>query len=341
MIFIILVLIIATPFLVGLLISGPRYLGPITDHFDGKRFFNHDGIKAKGGSDVLKWMFTRQRGEWINQREDKPVPHPLAYYNDGFRITFINHSTFLIQVDGVNILTDPVWSNRVSPFTLLGPKRKRNPAIAFEDLPKIHYVLLTHNHYDHLDIATLRVIQGAHHPKIITTLGIKKLLDSKGVAGSSELDWWEHLNINNLTVQCIPAQHFSGRGLLDRDASLWCGFTLGTRFGKLYFAGDTGYNEKLFTMIHQKIGEVKIAILPIGAYKPSWFMSPIHTSPHEAVKIHQHIRPQISIATHFGTFQLADDGLDDPANDLAAALSQAGVASETFVVPIEGQPINL
>lgn len=328
--------------LVGISLSGPRYRGPVTDHFDGKRFRNPGNAKAKGGLEVLKWMLTRKAGAWRTGFTESYGQRPLGHFRDGIRITFVNHSTFLIQVDGVNILTDPVWSERASPFSWLGPKRVKSPGIRFEDLPAIHVVLITHNHYDHLDVRTMRTIFGAHHPRIVTPLGIKTFLTACYVGGATEIDWWEEIELQNrLKVQAVPAQHFSGRGFLDRDATLWCGYVLKTTAGNIYFAGDTGYNYGTFKEIAARCGPMRVSMLPIGAYKPAWFMSPIHVSPEEAITIHQDVGSERSIGMHFGTFPLADDGCDDPVNDLGYAIEKSELKPDEFIVLKEGEAMVL
>jgi L-ascorbate metabolism protein UlaG (beta-lactamase superfamily) len=337
--FIIVILFIPVLFaIIGISISAPRYHGPVTDHFDGKQFLNPGGVKAKGLKEVLKWMLHREKGLWKTATNSGYGKRPLDHYKDGIRITFVNHSTFLIQVDGLNILTDPVWNKRVSPFSWTGPRRMREPGIRFEDLPRIHLVLISHNHYDHLDLFTMRLIFGAHHPQIITPLGVKRFLDLERISGATDLDWWQDINVSNTTkVQCVPAQHFSGRGMRDRDATLWCGYVISGGSGKTYFAGDTGYNEHTFKEIGKRCGPFKVSILPIGAYKPKWFMSSIHTSPEDAVKIHRDIKSPFSIPSHFGTFPLADDGLDDPVNDLAKAITLMNLSADEFAVLKEGE----
>ena len=322
----------------GAALSGPRYRGPVSDHFDGSRFLNPGKIKAKGGLDVFKWMITRKQGPWTLNKNDVFGKHPLGHFKDGIRITFVNHSTFLIQVDGVNILTDPVWSTRVSPFKWTGPRRMKSPGVRFEDLPRIHLVLLTHNHYDHLDLQTMRMVWGAHHPEIIVPLGLKQFLEDKHIRAMCEMDWWQTTELQNrLTITCVPAQHFSGRGLLDRDATLWCGYVVSTSAGNIYFAGDTGYNEETFKEIGARCGPFKTSMIPIGAYEPRWFMSSIHVSPEEAIKIHRDVRSQTSIGMHFGTFPLADDGADDPVTDLKQAMQKHRIGEDEFVVLKEGE----
>jgi L-ascorbate metabolism protein UlaG (beta-lactamase superfamily) len=335
---IVILLLLSMPFVIGMMISAPKYRGPVSDHFDGKKFFTPGGAKPHGLKEVLKWMLNRNKKEW-KELPAAPGKRPLDFFKDGIRITFVNHTTFLIQVDGVNILTDPVWSKRASPFRWSGPKRMRPPGLRMEDLPRIDYVLLSHNHYDHLDMQTLSVIAGAHHPEIITPLGVKAFLDKEQIAKGKDIDWWDKLELKNgVEVTSVPAQHFSGRGTLDRDATLWCGFVLSTSRGKIYFAGDTGYHETLFKEIGEKMGGIRLSILPIGAYKPAWFMSPVHTSPEEAVKIHLDIKSQLSIGSHFGTFALADEGFEDPVNDLRIAKNKLQIPDTAFITLEEGQP---
>lgn len=324
------------PFIVGILLSAPTYKGPVSDHFNGKQFLNPKGIKAKGLPDVFKWMRERQRGKWENKRHLKPGPKPLPRYDNGVRITFVNHSTFLIQVDGINILTDPVWSERVSPFAFAGPRRMRPPGIAFSDLPKIDLVLLSHNHYDHLDITTLRRIHDKYNPQFIVPLGVSPYLEKKKITLVREMDWWQKIPFGTgFSIESVPAQHFSGRGTMDRDCTLWCGYCIHGTHGNIYFAGDTGYNPDTFKEIGLRTRPT-LSIIPIGAFKPEWFMSPIHCSPDEAVRIHIDLSSPQSIASHFGTFPLADDSCDDPVDGLVAALKREGLSQKQFVVLEEG-----
>jgi L-ascorbate metabolism protein UlaG (beta-lactamase superfamily) len=309
----------------------------ISDHFNGKTFYNSATIQPKGFSSILKWLWTRQPGEWKNSIEAQIATKPAPKVQQGIRITFVNHATFLLQVDGLNILTDPIWSDRASPFSWIGPKRHRMPGIAFEDLPKIDVILVSHNHYDHLDLPTLMKLYVAHAPKIVVPLGVKKFLESKGISNVVELDWWDNSNLNDIiSIQAVPAQHFSGRGMFDRNATLWCGYVIKTQSGNLYFAGDTGYNSEMFQEIGRRTGSIRVALLPIGAYKPQWFMSPVHISPEEAVKIHMILDIETSIGMHFGTFRLADDGQEDPVRDLERAVNKFRLDENEFLILKEG-----
>jgi len=321
----------------GYFISAPRYRGAVRSHFNGRTFINPGGVKAKGFRDVLKWARNRERGPW-KIGSAIATEKPVERIEKGLRVTFVNHSTFLIQVNGLNILTDPVWSNRTSPFSWIGPTRMRPPGIRFEDLPPIDVVLLSHNHYDHLDIVTMKKIFNVFSPKIITPLGVKEFLDKENVLGSRDMDWWEEVPLTQSTkVQAVPAQHFSGRGMFDRDATLWCGYILRWEGGSLYFVGDTGYNAVTFKEIGERCAPIQVALIPIGAYKPQWFMSVIHCSPEEAVQIHRDIKAKTSIATHFGTFPLADDGMLDPTDDLEKAKAAQGIPPGDFIALKEGE----
>jgi len=329
-------LLLCVPFVIGALLSAPTYDGPVSDHFNGKTFINPKGIKAKGLPDVLKWMRERKQGKWIEKKDLKPGARPLPRYDNGVRITFVNHSTFLIQVDGINILTDPVWSRRVSPFTFAGPKRMRPPGLNFDDLPRIDLVLLSHNHYDHLDIVTLKRIHDKYNPQYIVPLGVSAYLRSKKIDLVRELDWWQSASFGAaFTIESVPAQHFSGRGTFDRDRTLWCGYAIHGNHGNIYFAGDTGYNSDTFKEIGRRT-KPTLAIIPIGAFKPEWFMSPIHCSPDEAVQIFEDLGSPQSIASHLGTFPLADDGAEDPIEGLKSALKVKDVPENRFIVLTEG-----
>jgi L-ascorbate metabolism protein UlaG (beta-lactamase superfamily) len=321
----------------GYSISAPKYRGPVSDHFDGKRFINPRNIRAKGFRDVLKWMTLRKQGEWNEIKDNLQQSKPVERIDHGIRITFVNHSTFLIQVDGVNVLTDPVFSQRTSPVQWAGPKRMRPPGIKLEDLPRIDVLLLSHNHWDHLDIDRVRKIYDRQHPKIITPLGVKAFLDQEHITGAEDIDWWQSVAINSaMNIQSVPAQHFSGRGTFDRDATLWCGYVIHRSGGNIYFVGDTGYNDQTFKEIGERCGPLRVALVPIGAYEPKWFMSPIHCSPEQAVKIHQEVKARNSIATHFGTFPLADDSQTEPIIELENALQKAGIEKGVFQVLKEG-----
>lgn len=304
-----------------MVVAAPRYRGPESDHFDGRRFHNPDPQRQLEGS-FLKWQLTRERGVWREWVDAPPGPKPPGRVDGGrVRVTFVNHATMLVQLDGVNLLTDPIWSLRCSPLPFAGPKRHRPPGIRFRDLPPIDAVLVSHNHYDHLDIPTLRALNA---PRILTPLGNGKLMARHGVERANELDWWEESRVGErVKVTLVPAQHFCARALSDRDAALWGGFMISGPSGNVYFAGDTGWGGH-FAQIAKRFPNVRVALLPIGAYLPRWFMKPAHVDPAEAVEAAKVLRAQTSIPMHYGTFALGDDGETQPLDDLRLAIAAAG-----------------
>lgn len=322
-----------------LIFGAPRWRGEISDHFDSARFHNqHSGWQSEGS--FLKWQATRQSGEWPDHFDAPYGQPPPARVGDGrLRVTFINHSTTLIQIDGVNILTDPVWSKRVSPVSFTGPRRHRPPGIRFDDLPSIDLVLVSHNHYDHMDMATLRALQERHHPAIVAPLGNAALMRRHGIDGAIDLDWWETTgHVSGIETTVVPARHFSARAISDRDRNLWGGFVVSGPSGNVYFAGDTGWGDH-FAAIGRRFAPIRAALLPIGSYMPRWFMHPAHIDPAQAVDAHVALGAGTSVAVHFGTFALGDDGEYDPVRDLHAAL--AGKGNLPFFVFDQGEGRDL
>lgn len=310
--------------ILGWFFSAPKYRGPKSDHFDGRRFHNLQATEHAGFTDMVKWMTNRDEGPWEKWREITPAaPPPQRVAGGALRVTWVNHSTFLIQTENLNILTDPIWSERCSPVSFTGPKRHHAPGIRFEDLPPIDVVLISHNHYDHMDAPTLARLAKEHRPKIVAGLGNAAFLEKALQHDAIDLDWWQSIQLaSDVRVHVVPAQHFSSRGTLDRDANLWCGYVIETAHGSVYFAGDTGFGPH-FAMIRERFGAMRLALLPIGAFRPEWFMSAVHISPRDAVRAAQTLEAAVSIPMHYTTFHLGDDGQDEPAQVLRQELARA------------------
>lgn len=305
-------------------------------HFDGKRFYNPNAPQARGFLDLLRWKLTSRpepSARWVSDvEESKP---PLGVEDNELRVTFINHSTVLLQQSGWHILTDPIWSERASPFRSIGPRRHRKPGVRWEDLPRIDLVLLSHNHYDHLDLAILHRLAEHRECRFVVPRGLARFLQSHHIESVDEMDWGESLSFAGKIVHNVPAVHFSARGMFDRNRTLWCGYVLEAAGRVIYFAGDTGFGDH-FSQIRERFGAPRLALLPIGAYEPRWFMSPVHMNPEEAVRAHEILGAQTSIAIHHGTFQLGDEGIDTPKARLLAC-----APGDSFLVLNNGQSVAL
>ncbi len=310
----------------------------MSDHFNGKTFFNPwTDEQNPGFAEVLRWKFTSRPKRWPRSVANPEVPQiPPAFETGNVTVTFINHATFLIQMGGLNILTDPVFSERVSPVSFAGPKRVRRPGIALEKLPPIHVVLISHNHYDHLDIDTLDFLSKRDAPQFFVALGDKKLLVGSGIKTALEMDWWNTITLSpEVKVHFAPSQHWSSRSPFDRNRSLWGAYALEYRGQCIYFAGDTGYGRH-FLMSAERLPKIRLALLPIGAYEPRWFMRYAHMNPEDAVKAFHDLKADYAIAMHFGTWQLTDEGIDDPPEELAKLTAQDPGLQERFIVPVQG-----
>jgi L-ascorbate metabolism protein UlaG (beta-lactamase superfamily) len=330
---------------------------PTSDHFDGSRYFNPGVIQSptpgqqpKRGSTgwIWHWFFGIEWPVWpeVNNRPPGPPPATRVSRSE-IRVTSIGHATFLIQMDGVNVLTDPIWSDRCSPVKWAGPKRHRAPGIRFEDLPPIDVVLISHNHYDHLDLPTLERLAAPGTKRAITPLGNLDLLRSAGFPAVDVLDWWQSIDLSaDVTITLVPAQHFSSRTFWDRNETLWGGFVVSGPSGNVFFSGDTGYGPH-FKEIARRFSPIRLALLPIAPFRPqpsqeasqSYRLS-VHMRPAEAVKAHLDLDAQISVAAHFQVFQLGPDGFDDAVNQLASALRDRGLAPDRFVAPLPGQSVK-
>lgn len=308
-----------------------------SDHFDGKVFFNPSGMGPNGFLDLLKWKLSFNSESWPNQALESVVPaSTLALnYSDKMVVTFIGHATFLIQIDGINILTDPIWSERASPFSFVGPKRVNSPGINFDKLPPIDLVLISHNHYDHMDEATLRDLEKKFSPLFLVPLNNAHKMKSFGAKKVEELDWWNDKKItSDITITLTPAEHWSSRTPFDRNEALWGSFYIKGKKEKVYFAGDTGY-AKHFKDIKKALGAPTLSILPIGAYEPRWFMKSVHLNPEDALLAHLDLESKLSLGMHFMTFKLTDEAIDTPEKDLE--LAKIKLKIDNFKTPKIGE----
>jgi len=283
-------------------------------------------------------MLLERRTPWPSRIDEPPrLPEPLG--TASAVVTFIGHATFLIQTAAGNILTDPMYSERAGP-PLFGPVRVRRPAVRFDDLPSISLVLLSHNHYDHCDLRTLRMLAERFDPIVITPLGNATLVRRAGITRVEELDWWEHAATAAMPVTLTPAHHFSARTPFDRNRALWGGFMISAGPLKIFFAGDTAYRP-FFADIRQRLGPIDLALLPIGAYEPRWFMHAVHMNPAEAVQAHLDLGAPPSIGMHFGTFQLTTEGIDEPVQRLSDACQARNIPPSRFSTLDFGESLRL
>jgi L-ascorbate metabolism protein UlaG (beta-lactamase superfamily) len=305
------------------------YEGPRSDHFDGERFF-HPGLASsdKRFWEVVRWRLKGKRVPWPRMVPARSGVQPSAS-TENLRLTFIGHASLLIQVARINLLIDPVWAERASPFTWIGPRRRNPPAVALEALPPINAVLITHNHYDHLDIATIKKLWSVHRPFVLAPLGNDAIIHA--VDPDVEVrtgDWWDGVPLSTaVRVTIVPAYHWSSRKLADRRMALWGGFILETPVGVVYCAGDTAYRDgAIFAEIGRRFGPPLVAVLPIGAYAPRWFMQSQHIDPSEAMMIASACGAQHVLGFHWNTFPLTDEPYAEPAALLAAAAQANGSA---------------
>jgi len=308
----------------------------ISDHFDGERFFNPEGDSPKSFYDILKWKFSEKSARWPRWVELKKSSwQPLEKREKRGRVTLINHASVLLEVGGKTLLTDPVFSKRASPLTWMGPLRVKNPGLDFKQIPKVDVVLLSHNHYDHLDVATLGKITKRDRPLILAPLGDCALLSKIPDVRCEEMDWGDVKETEGLRITFCPSKHWSARGLFDRNKSLWGSYVIEGGGKKIYFAGDTGFGAHFKTLGERWKG-FDVALLPIGAYAPRWFMKDHHMNPEEAVLAHQQLHARKSMAIHWGTFQLTDEALNEPAERLQEALKQQGLSEKDFAAVDNG-----
>lgn len=329
-------------YLLGKLVSLFRRVqgSPISDHSDGKRFFNPHS-PDRNIFQFLSWFIRRAPKPWpTGVRTKNGHTQTLFFPSDKVLVTFINHSTFLIQWNHTAILTDPIWSSRASPYLWMGPKRSSSPGVRMEDLPRIDLILISHDHYDHLDLPSLKILHQKDHPTIVTGLRNKKFLNDHGINKVHEMDWWEEFSSNLFKIIFLPAQHASGRGIWSQNKSLWGGFSVSNSSGTIYFSGDTGYGPH-FKEIHSKLGPPSLSFLPIGAFKPEWFMKSVHMGPKEAIQAHLDLNSKRSIAMHYDTFQLGDEEWEEAPKLLLEELEKSKISSNTFSLMKIGSSLEI
>ena len=315
-------------------------------NFVNGKFRNTDpDFKQRGFFHFFKWVIIDRIGGKI---PDKPDHYNFDIIeNDGsflrnnrtqFTVTWIGHSTLLIQIGGFNILTDPIWSERASPVSFIGPKRHVKPGIKFEDLPDIDFVIISHDHYDHLDRKTIEKLGNSTY--YLVPLGVGGFLKKLRIDRYSELDWNEKIKINGVDFICTPAQHFSGRGLSDRNESLWCSWIVKIGENSFFFAGDSGYFSG-FREIGDNHGPFDVVAVPIGSYEPRWFMGPVHMSPAEAVQAYLDLKGSKFVPVHWGTFELSDEPIDEPPRILMDEIKKRSLSEENFWILKHGETRNL
>ena len=314
------------------------YEEKVSDHFDGSRFFDPELENGKSFGSFLKWQLTKKPVPWPDRVElleyDIPPARVLGY---DLRISNVGHVTFLIQTQGLNILTDPVWSKRASPVSFAGPKRVIDPGIKFADLPPIDIVWISHNHYDHLDIPTIKKLWESHKPRIITPLGNDTIIQSHDKEIVVETyDWGDEVKISdNVKLHLSPMQHWSARGLFDRNKALWAALTIETKGGNIYFIGDSGYGEgRYFKRDKERFGKFRVALLPMGAYEPRWFMKYAHMNPDDMLKAYRDLGEPYTIPSHYDVFKLTDEGRGEAKIALKKAMQSQGIGHKITLLEV-------
>ncbi len=323
--------------LVGLLLGGCGHYssGPVTDHFDGRRFYNPGKPLEKNFGDFLKWRLTSEKKPWPPFSELPVYDRPPPRVNGAeLRVSYVGHASVLLQTAGLNILLDPVWSERASPFSWAGPRRVHPPGVALADLPPIDLLLISHNHYDHLDLSTISQLWQRDQPRIIVPLGNETIIVGHDRDIRVEAyDWGEQVAAGDgVSVHLEPMHHWSARGVLDRNRALWAAFVLTTPGGNIALYADSGYGGgDTFRAARDKFGGFRLALLPIGAYEPRWFMEYGHMNPQEVLQAYLDLgRPRV-LPTHYRMFPLADDGYDQPMTELKELLTTDQAVLESFV----------
>lgn len=338
-------ILLATLFVIMLIFNNSYayYQGPITDHFDGKVFYNKNPQyrNTKSLWDIFKWKINAKTKTWPDKVENKIYDKPPSIVdNDKLRVSFVGHATVLIQIAGLNILTDPVWSKRASPLSWVGPKRVIAAGVKLEDLPKIDIILISHNHYDHLDLKTISTLYYKDKPRIIVPLGNDAIIESYDKNIKCEAyDWDDQVQLNDkVKIHIEEAVHWSARGIFDRNKALWCAFVIETDAGNVYFAGDTAYGDgEHFRQARKKHKNFRLALIPIGAFEPRWFMKDNHMNPQDAVLSFKDLGTENALGIHYATFPLADESYEDPGQQIDVLRKTHDISADKFRLIDVGQ----
>jgi len=309
-------------------------------NFKDGTFRNKSGVEALSLWEMI-WADDGniEMAEWPDSVETQVDEEPLKVFNSSdIRVTFINHATFLIQTANLNILTDPVFSERVSPLSFAGPKRIHKPGIDIENLPEIDVVIISHDHYDHLDLASANKLIKRDNPKVYVGLGLAKILTPS--SNVTEMDWWESIQVtDNFKLWFLDVQHNSGRSIINRNSTLWGGFMLQVGDKNIYFGGDSGYADH-YQRTYEHFGPVDLAFIPIGAYSPRNIFKRVHMDPYDAVQAHIDLKAKLSIGMHYGTFQLTAESHTEPVELLEKAKFDADIPADEFITLDIGKPFN-
>ncbi|MGA7161013.1 MAG: MBL fold metallo-hydrolase [Bacteroidota bacterium] len=325
---------------VSILYSQDNNAEPVPPHHVEGGFRNTDpDFEEPAFTKMAPWVIGK-----LVSFSSKPVADIPRIYNDGsalkqgkpYTITWVGHSTCLIQIEGINILTDPVWSDKIGPVTWLGEARVSDPGIALDKLPPIDIVLISHNHYDHLDERTILTLAKNPNTRFFVPLRVRNWFEDRGISNVEELDWWEGVTYKGLKIICTPAQHFSGRWVSDRNATLWCSWVVLGKARRLYFGGDSGYFRG-FAEIGKKFGPFDLTLIPIGAYAPRELMKPVHMNPADAVQAFVDLRGKKMLAIHWGTFKQTDEPLEEPPKILREEIKKRHLQDENFLVFMIGE----
>jgi L-ascorbate metabolism protein UlaG (beta-lactamase superfamily) len=352
--------VVKSPALIGMILAlagivlmeGPGACASATEspHHSEKGFRNtYPGREGERGAlDFFKWQWERL---WKDIPGPEEYDFPLAENNpwflrnntDAYTVTWIGHATVLVQMDGKNLLTDPHFTERASPVSWAGPERVVPPGIPLAELPRIHMVVISHDHYDSLDERSIRMLRerpGGEETTFFVPLGLRTWFEALGVQRVVEMDWWEERRHEGVTVTAVPVQHWSKRAISSRNDTLWAGWIIRSERFRFFFVGDSGYSP-VFEEIGKTYGPFDIAAIPIGAYEPRWFMKKHHMNPEESLQVHLDIRSKKSVAIHWGTFILTDERLDEPPERLRQAMRERGLPKDEFLILRHGETVLL